>query len=178
MKITASKLQDCFLIDFGIYKDKRGTFNKLYHHDLLKEHNINIDIKEQFYTVSTKNVLRGMHFQLPPYDHDKVVSCLTGKVLDVVLDLRKNSDTYKQFYVFNLSQNDGNVVYIPSGMAHGFLSLEDNTGMLYNTSTIHAPEADSGIFWNSFGFTWPIDNPIISERDQKHQTLNKFQSPF
>jgi dTDP-4-dehydrorhamnose 3,5-epimerase len=128
--------------------------------------------------VSNKNILRGMHFQLPPYDHDKLVSCLAGSVLDVVIDLRKKSATYKHFDSFNLNQNDTYTLYIPSGMAHGFLSLEDNSGMLYNTSRVHAPEKDCGIHWNSFDFDWGCDNPIVSIRDQNHTPLDNFTSSF
>lgn len=178
MEITPSKLQGCFLIHSEIYEDERGSFNKLYHDEFFAQQGIKIAIKEQFYTISAKNVLRGMHFQLPPYDHDKLVTCLTGKVLDLVLDLRTTSKTYKQFDVFNLEQGDGNTLYIPFGIAHGFFSLENNSGMFYNTSTIHSPKSDCGIHLNSFGFSWPCDSPIVSERDQKHPALDQFKSPF
>ena len=178
MKIIPTKLPDCYLFNFDIYEDKRGAFRKLYHSEIFTKHKLNLAIKEQFYSISAKNVLRGMHFQAPPFDHFKLVSCLHGNVLDVVLDLRKNSKAYKQFEIIYLSQNNGNVLYIPSGIAHGFLSLDDNSGMLYNTTTVHAPEEDKGILWDSFGFNWPIVNPIVSERDQKFPKLNEFKSPF
>ena len=178
MKLFKSKLQGCYLFKSDIYRDKRGCFNKIYHQDTFKRKGVNIDVKEQFYTVSNKDVLRGMHFQLPPYNHEKLVSCLSGSILDVVLDLRKSSDTYGKFDVFELNGNDGSNIYIPSGMAHGYLSLEDNSGVLYSTSAVHKVEADSGILWNSFDFNWRCEKLIISKRDQEHIALNQFESPF
>jgi dTDP-4-dehydrorhamnose 3,5-epimerase len=178
MNIIESKLKNCLLFDFDTYKDERGTFNKLYHEGVFAEKGAKIDIKEQYYSISAKNVLRGMHFQLPPYSHDKLVSCLTGSVLDVVLDLRKDSPTYRQFDSFNLNQDNALALYIPSGMAHGFLSLEDNTIMLYNTSAGYEPKSDKGIHWNSFAFDWPCDQPTISSRDEQQPLFSNFNSPF
>jgi dTDP-4-dehydrorhamnose 3,5-epimerase len=178
MKTIQSKLKNCYLMQTDICKDDRGLFNKTYHQEMFKKEGVDIDIKEQFYTVSSKNVLRGMHFQLPPYHHDKLVSCLSGSIMDVVLDLRKTSKTYKQFDVFELKENDGQIIYIPSGVAHGFLSLEDNSGVLYNVSKVYHPKFDCGISWDSFNFDWKCSNPIISERDQKHMALSQFKTPF
>jgi len=178
MKIIETKLKGCYRIEPGRFQDTRGSFTKLYHEDIFQEHGINTELREQFFTVSHKNVLRGMHFQIPPHDHDKLVTCLTGRVLDVVLDLRKDSDTYGEAAAFELSANNGCILFIPSGMAHGFLSLEDNSGMLYATSTVHSPTHDRGIRWDSFGFEWPCIDPIISERDRSHPTFAQFESPF
>jgi dTDP-4-dehydrorhamnose 3,5-epimerase len=178
MKVTQSKLQGCYFLQSDIYKDCRGLFNKTYNHDIFKQENINLNIKEQFYTVSDKDVLRGMHFQLPPYQHNKLVNCLSGSILDVVVDLRKSSSTYAEFDFFELKGNDGSAVYIPSGMAHGFLSLEDNSGVLYNTSKVYNMAADKGVHWNSFGFDWKCKSPIISERDMIHLPLNQLKKVF
>ena len=178
MRLFKSKLKGCYLLKSNVNKDERGVFNKIYHQDIFYHKGINIDIKEQFYTISNKNVIRGMHFQFPPYNHEKLVSCLSGSILDVVLDLRKSSDTYGKFDVFELNGSDGNNIYIPSGIAHGFLSLEDNSCVLYSTSTVHKVEADSGIHWDSFDFSWKCDNPIISKRDQEHIAFSYFESPF
>jgi len=178
MKIFQSKLQGCYVVQSDVFVDDRGVFSKTYHQDIFKENGLNFSVKEQFYSVSNKHVLRGMHFQLPPHDHIKLVSCLSGSVLDVVLDLRKSSDTYKNFDVFDLRCHDGKTVYIPSGMAHGFLSLEDNSTMLYSTSSVHAPEFDSGIHWSSFGFNWRGVKPITSERDRQHSPLDRLKGPL
>jgi len=172
------KLQGCYLIKSDKFDDKRGSFTKTYHKNLFQEYDLDFLMKEQFFTVSAKDVLRGMHFQLPPYDHIKLVTCLTGCVLDVILDLRKSSKTFYQFETFKLSDDNAHILYIPSGIAHGFLSLEPNSSMLYSTSTVHEPKADCGIHWNSFGFAWPCEHLIISERDQQHPALCDFRSPF
>jgi dTDP-4-dehydrorhamnose 3,5-epimerase len=178
MKTIQSKLKDCYVIQFDSHNDDRGFFSKIYHKGLFEKENIDIDIKEQFYTTSGENVVRGMHFQLPPFDHKKLVTCLSGKILDVVLDLRSSSSTYGQFDSFNLTENDGQSVYIPSGIAHGFLSLKENSGVLYSTSEVHEPEADRGVCWDSFGFDWGCPNPILSQRDQTHMKFNQFKTPF
>ena len=178
IKNTSRILNDCLLIDVNHFYDDRGTFTKFYSHNIFKELFSNIKIKEQFYTVSRKNVIRGMHFQSPPHQHDKLVTCISGKAIDVVLDLRTSSKTYGNFESFELNANKNSVIFIPAGFAHGFLSLEDNTCLLYGVSSIHSPKNDKGILWNSFGFNWPCKNPIISKRDKNQLALNNYSSDF
>lgn len=178
MEFIGTKLLGCYLIKPNIFRDERGCFTKHYHEKLFQRHGIKTSFREQFYTVSHKDVLRGMHFQLPPHDYDKLVTCLSGRVLDVVLDLRKDSGTYGETESFDLSPETGSVLFIPAGMAHGFLSLEENSGMLYSTSVVHMPDRDCGIRWDSFGFKWPCPEPIISDRDRSHPTFEQFKSPF
>ena len=133
--------------------------------------------KEQYYTISKKGVLRGMHFQTPPREHNKLVYCTSGIILDVVLDLRIGSPSYLKHFSLNLSEEMGNILYLPAGLAHGFYSLTEAT-VSYNVSTVYAAEFDSGILWNSIGMTWPNMFPEISERDSKFSALENFQSPF
>jgi dTDP-4-dehydrorhamnose 3,5-epimerase len=173
-----TKLSGCKLVDMDIFHDNRGTFQKIYHKDEFQNHGLNMSLKEQYLTYSNKGVLRGMHFQLPPSSHCKLVTCLTGSVIDVILDLRKNSQTYGQTDSFILSADSKKTLFLPVGIAHGFLSLEDNSGMLYSTSEVHNPNLDRGIIWNSFGFSWPIECPIVSNRDGNHQSFDKFVTPF
>ena len=115
-----------------------------------------------------------MHFQLPPYDHSKIVTCLEGKMLDVVLDLRLG-DSYGKYADFHLEE--GQSIYIPSGFAHGFLALT-NVITHYSVSTPHNSKSDTGIKFDSFGYKWEEENPIISDRDKKFVIFNHFQSPF
>jgi len=178
MEFKETKLPGCYLIESGIFRDERGSFTKLYHEKLFHSHGIGTSFREQFYTLSHKDVLRGMHFQLPPHDHNKLVTCLSGQVLDVVLDLRKGFGTYGKTESFDPSLVNGRLLFIPAGVAHGFLSLEENSGMLYGTSTAHAPDYDRGIRWDSFGFEWPCSKPIVSDRDRLHPTFEQFTSPF
>jgi len=133
---------------------------------------------EQFYSTSKQNVLRGLHFQLPPHDHAKLIMCVSGKVLDATVDLRKGSPTYGKYVVMELDDTKANMIYIPSGMAHGFLTLSDTATLLYNTTTMHSPPHDSGIRWDSVGIPWPMENPIISPRDAAFVRLDEFESPF
>lgn len=163
-----------------VFEDARGNFIKPFHEGQLKEHGIQMIVREEFFSTSTANVLRGMHFQIPPHAHQKLVYCITGKVIDVVLDLRKESPYYGQATSFELSAANRHIVHIPVGFAHGFLSLESNSCLIYKTDAVHSSECDAGILWNSFGFDWGLDpsEMIVSPRDLAHPPLPKFISPF
>ena len=161
-----------------VFRDQRGSFTKTWHPELLAAHGIHMPIAEEFYSVSRVNVLRGMHFQLPPHDHEKFVYCAAGRLLDVVIDLRRSTGSYGRIWAWELSAENGLIVYIPKGFAHGFLSLADGTVTVYKTSIVHAPSHDVGIRWDSFGFAWPTHAPILSERDRIHPALADFSSPF
>ena len=134
--------------------------------------------REQYYSRSRANVLRGMHFQLPPYDHDKLVYCVAGRALDVILDLRRDSETYGQVVSLQLDELKGNGAYVPRGCAHGFLSLEDDTILFYNLTAEYSPAHDTGILWNTFGFDWPASDPVLSERDSGFPKFGAFDSPW
>jgi dTDP-4-dehydrorhamnose 3,5-epimerase len=163
-----------------VFEDARGTFVKPFHEGQLAAHGIAMAVREEFFSTSRKGVLRGMHFQVPPHAHQKLVYCLTGRVLDVLLDLRKASPSFGTAAAFELSAANRHVVHIPPGIAHGFLSLEDDSCLIYKTDAVHAPDCDAGVLWNSFGFAWPLDGsaPVISPRDLAHPELCDFESPF
>ncbi len=137
-----------------VFEDARGNFVKPFHEVQLAAHAIALTVREEFFSTSAANVLRGMHFQTPPHAHQKLVYCITGSVIDVVLDLRKNSPTFGQSVGFELSAANRHIVHIPVGFAHGFFTLKDNSCLVYKTDGIHAPANDGGILWNSFGFSW------------------------
>lgn len=180
MKVNIKKtsIEDCYVLEPKVIKDKRGTFVKTFHEDVFGKYNLATNFKEEYYSVSHKGVLRGMHFQTPPYDHVKLVYCVVGKVLDVVVDLRINSNTYGKFEMFDLNADTANMIYIPKGMAHGFYVVSDSAIMMYKVTTTYHPENDSGVKWDSIGIPWPNVNPIISERDQKFKTLNQIEKLF
>ena len=159
------------------FNDSRGSFVKTYQDDQMIEMGISPQFKEEYYSVSKINVLRGMHFQIPPFDHTKLVCCLVGRVLDVLVDLRAGP-TYGEVLALELDARTPQSVFIPKGVAHGFLSLSDNSIMLYKTSTTHSPEHDKGIIWNSINFNWPCREPITSLRDDNHPQLQEFDTPF
>ncbi|WP_321328356.1 dTDP-4-dehydrorhamnose 3,5-epimerase [uncultured Ilyobacter sp.] len=180
MKLIKTDLQGVFIIENFHVEDDRGSFTKTYHKNFFKENNLCNEFREGFYSVSHKNVIRGMHFQLPPHDHEKLVYVIRGKIIDVILDLRKNSSTYGKYISVELSEKNCRSVYIPKGCAHGFKSLEDNSTTVYNVTTVHNPESDSGIRWDSFGFNWETDSPNVSQKDRNLTEFKEFESinPF
>lgn len=173
-----TKLEGCYEIQPVVRGDARGNFIKSFHESAFKELSLATDYPEQYHSMSVKSVVRGLHFQTPPAEHEKLVFCMAGKVMDVALDLRKKSKTYGKFHIFTISAEKGNMVYLPKGMAHGFCTLSDKAVMMYMVTSQYAPENDSGILWNSAGIPWPVEHPVLSERDQSFVTLDAFNSPF
>ena len=158
--------------------DERGSFVKSFHEGFFAGHGIQFTTREEFYSVSKKDVLRGMHFQAPPAQHSKLVTCLGGKILDVVLDLRSASPTFGRSWATELSEENHQVIYIPEGMAHGFYTLSAQSLVHYKTTSMHSPEHDRGIRWDSFSFNWPGATPILSARDDSFPAFSAFDSPF
>lgn len=178
MKIVPTSIDGCFEIFPRVMEDARGRFVKTYHQDLFANHGLATNFAEQYYSVSHKGVLRGLHFQTPPHDHTKLVYCLTGKVLDAIIDLRVGSPTYGKHEVIELSAANAKMLYISAGMAHGFYALENNTIMQYHVTSVYAPSFDVGIRWDSAGIPWPDAAPVLSDRDAKFAPLAAFMSPF
>jgi dTDP-4-dehydrorhamnose 3,5-epimerase/CDP-3, 6-dideoxy-D-glycero-D-glycero-4-hexulose-5-epimerase len=166
------------ILEGNVFNDLRGEFLKTYNQRVFDSLGLETNYKERYYSKSHANVIRGMHFQIPPFDHVKIVNVLQGSILDVVVDIRKNSPTYKQYSAMELNDHDGRFLYIPKGFAHGFKALTDDAIVEYNQTTEYNEEADCGIRWDSFGFDWQTDNPIVSERDRNFLELNNFISPF
>jgi dTDP-4-dehydrorhamnose 3,5-epimerase len=161
---------DSFTISFERLKDKRGYFQKIFSGEY--------NFQEQYFSLSNFNTLRGIHFQTPPYDHDKLVYCISGKALDLIIDLRLGSPNYLKYKTLVLEEEKTQALFIPKGFGHGFLSMDDKTILVYNTSTTYNNKHDSGILWSSIGYDWPVDNPIVSDRDNDFVKLRKFESPF
>lgn len=178
MKIINTTFQDLFVMEYNSFQDHRGEFVKTIHAERFRESNLNYLYDESFYSVSNKNVIRGMHYQIPPHDHVKLVYVLTGSILDVVLDIRKESATFGKFFSIELSSKNRKGIYIGKGFAHGFMSLEDNTTVEYHTSTVQSSASEAGIKFNSFGYDWGIKNPILSSRDLEFKSFDQILSPF
>jgi len=164
-EIESTNIEGCKLITPDIHSDERGCFTKIYHNELFIKYGLESDFKEEYYTISKKNVLRGLHFQLPPHEHVKLVHCISGKVMDVVVDLRNGSKTYGKYEAFELSDQNKQMIYIPKGLAHGFYVLSSSSTLLYKVTSVYSPEHDRGILWNSLDIPWPNNDPIISHRD-------------
>ena len=178
MKKIESSIEGCFELQPTIFKDERGRLVKTFHEDSFLSLNLETNYKEEYYSISNRNVLRGLHFQLPPHDHVTCVTCISGKIFDVVVDLRINSPTFKSHFSIELDSVKGNMLYIPRGLAHGFYVISEYAIFLNRTSTVYEPSCDAGIKWNSCGIPWPSMNPILSEKDGQMVELDNFRSPF
>ena len=178
MDIEPTDIPGCFLFQTRPLTDPRGSFVKTFHGPRYMELGLRDDWQEEFFSVSAAGVVRGLHFQLPPAGHAKMVFCLTGAVLDVVVDLRRGSPAYGRPLKFNLSAENGRGLYLPTGCAHGFASLTDHSGMYYKVTSVHSPEHDAGIAWDSVGLNWGVEAPQLSDRDRSHPALAQFNSPF
>lgn len=178
MKIIPAKLNGVFIIEPDIFQDERGTFIKTFHKDTFINAGMESVFEESFFSVSRKNVIRGMHFQIPPKDHEKLIYVTRGSSTDVILDIRKGSPTYGEHVTVEMSDKNYRMVFIPKGCAHGFIAREDDTCMVYLQTTMHSKEHDTGIKFDSFGMDWNVKNPIVSKRDQGFQTLKEFKTPF
>jgi len=176
--VKQSFIDGCYEIQPKIFDDNRGRFVKVFHEQAFAKLGLETNFVEEYYSISHKNVIRGMHFQLPPMDHVKMVYCVQGEVIDAVIDLRVGSPTYGKHALFELSATKANSIYIPKGMAHGFCVLSDQAIMVYKVSSIYSQEHDSGVLWNSANISWPTTKAILSARDESFLKLDQFESPF
>ena len=178
MEIKETPLRGCHILEPRILADTRGRFVKPFHIDDYGQAGLYFDIREEYYSVSKKDVLRGLHFQTPPRATKKIVTCLSGRIFDVVVDLRKHSPTLKQYFSIELTSEKGNLLFIPEGFAHGFCVLSDTATVLYMCSEVYSPENDAGVHWNSAGIPWPVKQPIVSGKDDLLVVLDQFDNPF
>ena len=172
------ELLDAYLISNFHIGDERGSFTKLFEKDIFGAAGIKFSLNESFSSISSKDVVRGMHFQLKK-PQAKLVSVLNGKVWDCIVDIRKDSHTYKKWIGVELSDKNHRALYIPKGFAHGFVALEDNTVMLYQCDGAYDEESDTGILIDDkdLNIKWPIDlkQSIRSERDLHLMTLSEYE---
>lgn len=178
MRISETPFIGLHVLENDVFRDERGSFMKPFSRAFFMENWLAFGFSEFYYSVNRKNVLRGMHFQLPPADCDKLVYVSSGRILDVVLDLRKDCGTYGKAFSIELDAENGRYLFIPKGFAHGFLSLEEGTVCNYAQTAPYDREHDSGIDAFSFGFDWGTDSPIRSGRDLTFPELKDFVSPF
>lgn len=180
MKLIQTELEGVFIIENFHAADHRGSFTKTFHQDTFEKYGLCTDFRESYYSVSQKNVIRGMHFQLPPHDHEKLVYVAKGQVLDVIFDMRKDSATFGQSISVVLNDDNSRSVYIPKGLAHGFKSIVDNSIMVYSVASVYKSEADCGIRYDSIGFDWDAQEPVVSDRDRSLSTFDEFRkdNPF
>jgi dTDP-4-dehydrorhamnose 3,5-epimerase len=168
MELIKTNLCGLYRVNADVFPDERGAFIKNFQKKIFETAGLECDFQEAFYSVSKKGVIRGMHFQVPPFDNAKLVYVVEGSILDVVLDLRRGSPTYGNFVNAELGR----------GLAHGFLANSRQATVMYLQTSSYSPECDTGIRWDSFGFNWDIDAPIISNRDRSFKSFKDFISPF
>jgi dTDP-4-dehydrorhamnose 3,5-epimerase len=178
MEIFNTEIEGCYLITPDVLEDERGRFVKIVHEPTYKSAGLLSSFEEDYFSESTQGVIRGMHFQAPPKEHAKVVNCVAGEVIDVVLDLRIGSPTFGQHSSFDLSRDNAKALYLAAGIAHGFCALSSKATLAYRTTSSYDQAADSGVKWNSFGFEWPVAAPILSKRDRLFCDFEDFDSPF
>jgi dTDP-4-dehydrorhamnose 3,5-epimerase len=178
MDLIETKIPGCFEIQHEVRMDHRGKLVKAFSEEAFREMGLHKNFPEVYYSVSKKNVIRGLHFQIPSQHHFKIVLCLQGALLDVVVDLRLGSPTFGEHILIELNSEKSNMLYVPEGCAHGFYTLTDNTIFLNQTSTVYSQEHDMGIHWDSCGIEWPSKNPVVSKKDKNAIDFSLFNSPF
>lgn len=179
MEIKPTEFDGVFEVWGPLFEDDRGSFSKPYHQRVYEEAGINCSWAESFWTRSRRAVVRGMHFQVPPHDHAKLVTCISGAIFDAVVDLRRGSRTYGRVLTRELRPESGLSLYIASGCAHGFMATSDDAVVLYHVNSMHSPAHDGGIRWDTCGIAWPtVSDAIVSERDAGFPAFVDFESPF
>lgn len=171
MIFTETKLKGAFILEIKKLEDERGFFGRSWCASELAAHGLKNDIKQANTSMSLKKgTIRGMHYQNDPYQETKLVRCTRGAIYDVIIDLRKESPTYKQWIGVELTQDNYKMLYVPEDFAHGFITLEDKCEVSYLVTQFYTPGAEAGIRWNdpTFAIQWPISPSVISEKDKNH----------
>ena len=182
MQVIKTAIEGVVIIEPKVFKDARGYFFESFSQREFEEKVCKVNFVQDNESMSCYGVMRGLHFQCPPYSQSKLVRCVRGKVLDVAVDIRKGSPTYGQHVAVELSEENHRQFFIPRGFAHGFSVLSETAVFQYKCDNFYHPEADGGIniLDGSLGIAWqiPNDHAILSEKDTKHPVLKDFDSPF
>lgn len=181
MKVVATEIEDLFIIEPQVFGDNRGWFMESWSQKKMEEAGLFYNFVQDNHSFSAlKGTLRGLHFQKGSSSQAKLVRCVRGAVLDVAVDLRKNSKTYKKWVGCILSEENKKQFLIPRGFAHGFLTLTDNVEFVYKADNYYDPQADRNIIWNDeeINIEWGIENPILSEKDKKAPKLSESDVDF
>ena len=182
MNIITTPIEGLLLIEPQVFKDSRGYFVETYNAERYKAAGIMADFVQDNQSSSSYGVVRGLHFQRPPYTQAKLVSCVLGRVLDVAVDLRKESPTFGQWYSAELSADNHRQLFLPRGFAHGFSVLSETAVFTYKCDNLYNPQADGGLLLSdpALAIDWqiPVGQRIISEKDTKHPLLNELNNPF
>ncbi|MFA5419198.1 MAG: dTDP-4-dehydrorhamnose 3,5-epimerase [Bacteroidales bacterium] len=180
MEIIKTNIPDLYIVKPAIFEDHRGYFFESYNKEVFLRHGIDQNFVQDNESKSQKNVLRGLHFQKPPFAQGKLVRVIRGAVLDVAVDIRKSSPTFGKWASIELTQDNKWMYWVPPGFAHGFVTLEDNTTFFYKCTNMYNKESEGSILWNDpfLNIDWRTDQPILSEKDKTSPLFKDFISPF
>ncbi len=182
MRFIKTNIPDLTIIEPKVFGDHRGCFFESFNYNEFKNNIYEVNFVQDNESKSSRGVLRGLHFQKPPFAQAKLVRCVKGKVLDVAVDIRKGSPTYGNFEIVELSEENKRQLFVPRGFAHGFIVLSNEAIFSYKVDNWYSPEHDSGILWNdaSLNIDWQInsDEVLLSEKDKALQLLENLDSPF
>jgi dTDP-4-dehydrorhamnose 3,5-epimerase len=180
MEIIKTELQGLLIIKPDVFEDERGYFFESYNREKFKNAGIDLKFVQDNESKSKKDVIRGLHLQAPPFEQGKLVRVMRGSVLDVAVDIRKNSPTYGKWASIELSGQNKWMYWIPPGFAHGFATLEDETIFFYKCTNVYNKDAERCFFWNDpdININWGISSPVVSQRDTEAPRFRDFASPF
>jgi dTDP-4-dehydrorhamnose 3,5-epimerase len=180
MEISESKIKGLMVIKPRVFEDPRGYFFESYNRDNFIKAGMNLDFVQDNQSLSHRGVLRGLHFQGPPFAQGKLVRVITGSVFDVAVDIRKGSPTYGQWFGMELNETNKMMMYIPEGFAHGFATLKDNTIFSYKCTNFYNKASEDCLLWNdkALNIEWPLNDPLLSEKDLAGKSLSELASPF
>lgn len=177
---TETAIEGPVIIEPDVFGDQRGFFKETYNRDAFSKIGLDLDFLQDNVSFSSKGILRGLHFQAPPYAQGKLVSVLEGEVIDVAVDIRKNSTTYGQHVSVILSGDNHKMFWVPPGFAHGFAVLSETCYFVYKCTELYHPEVEGGLRWDdpALGIDWNVVDPQVSSRDQEWGVFESFKSPF
>jgi dTDP-4-dehydrorhamnose 3,5-epimerase len=180
MEIIETKLKGVVVIKPRVFEDARGYFFESYNEQVFAKAEMSLNFVQDNQSLSQKGVLRGLHFQNPPFAQGKLVRVITGAVYDVAVDIRKGSPTYGEWFGQELNAQNKWMMYIPEGFAHGFVTLEDNTIFSYKCTNIYNKASEDCLLWNDedLKIDWPFNNPLLSEKDLEGKKFKSFTSLF
>ena len=180
MEIIKTSIEGLLIIKPNIFRDNRGSFFESWSKEAYQNIGLDMDFVQDNQSLSQKGVLRGLHFQNPPYAQGKLVRVIKGLVIDVAVDIRQNSPTYGKHFAVELSEENKTIFWIPPGFAHGFIALEDDTIFAYKCTEVYNKESEGALVWNDIDLNidWGVETPLISDKDLVAGSFKDFKSQF
>jgi dTDP-4-dehydrorhamnose 3,5-epimerase len=180
MEFIKTTMDGLMIIEPTVFKDDRGYFYESFSDAMFKKNGIDVNFVQDNQSLSQKGVLRGLHFQSPPFAQGKLVRVIKGAVMDVVVDIRKDSATYGKHEKVLLTEENMTMLWVPAGFAHGFVTLRDNTIFFYKCTNTYNKQSEGGVMWNDkdLAIDWEVENPVLSDKDLVLENFSSFVTPF